>query len=66
MGTLIKGITWGILGSYVVVQSCRKCLMYENDSRYRVLVSCEKVLIRVVMLRETAKDGYLGFVGNDL
>ena len=39
--------------------------MYENDSRYRVLVSCENVLIRVVMFRETAKDGYLRFVGND-
>ena len=31
-----------------------------------MLVSCENILIRVVMPRETAKDGYLGFVGSDL
>ena len=30
-----------------------------------MLVSCENILIRVVMLRETAKEGYLRFVGND-
>ena len=28
-------------------------------------VSCENILIRVVMLRETTRDGYLGVVGND-
>ena len=31
-----------------------------------VLVSCENILMRVVMLREAAKDGYMGFVVNDL
>ena len=40
-------------------------MILENDSRYRVLVGCENVQIRVVMLREIVKDGYLGFVGND-
>ena len=39
--------------------------MHENDSRYRVLVSWENILIRVVMLRETVEDGYLRLVLND-
>ena len=40
-------------------------LSQEDDSRYKVLVSFEDVLLRIVPLRETAKDGDVRFVGND-
>ena len=40
-------------------------LIQEDDSRYRVLVSFEGVLLRIVPLRATAEDGNLRFVGND-
>ena len=40
-------------------------LSQEDDSRYKVLVSFEDVLLRIVPLRETTKDGDVRFVGND-
>ena len=40
-------------------------MIHEDDLRYRVLVSFEEVLIGIVLFRETAKDGYLRFVGHD-
>ena len=39
--------------------------MHENDLRYRGVVRFENGLIRIVMFRETAEDGYLRFINYD-